>query len=224
MQVVWQVEPALRHLEFAMDVKPTIADGMDKMRYQRYSALVVDCAAADLVQMRDNREQWLKHDPMVIAVAARSARNSDAVTDVDADAVWTLPLLPAEMHRTLLQVRAKELGDRRLHRRFKPARATTLRYSYDGQSYFEAMVRDITETGVAIEAMEPLTAGRALHIQFKLPAMLSPIQSLADVVWRNDRGAAGLRFLQMPQQQHRQLERWLRQARMGMSSGYSYAG
>ena len=41
-ELVNHVAPALQKLEFAMDLKRTIADGMDKMRYERYAALVVD--------------------------------------------------------------------------------------------------------------------------------------------------------------------------------------
>lgn len=220
MSLVWTVEPTLRQLEFAMDVKPTIADGMEKLRYQPYCAVVVDCAAGSLQQVQETRELWLKRDPVVIAVAGRAAEKTDGLAN--ADAVWSYPLLPEEMHKTLLKVRAKMLGDRRLQRRYAVDRATFLRYSYDGEQFFQAMIVDITETGVAVEGVETLVAGRAVQVQFTLPAMLSPIETLADVVWRTDEGRAGLRFLQMPQQQHRQLERWLQQARQGLGFGYSY--
>ena len=61
-----------------------------------------------------------------------------------------------------------------------------------------------------------------VQIEFKLPALLSPIKTLADVVWRTER-RAGMRFLQFPEQQQKQLERWLQRNRLGMSTGYSYA-
>ena len=48
------------------------------------------------------------------------------------------------------------------------------------------------------------------------------VKTLADVVWRTER-RAGMRFLQFPEQQQKQLERWLQRNRLGMSTGYSYA-
>lgn len=218
-ELVWTVEPALRQLEFEMDVKPTVADATDKMRYERYCAVVVDCASASVDQLRDTREQWLKQDPVVIAIAGQSA-TFDGVPA--ADTVWTLPLMPWEVYRTLLSARARVTGDRRLRNRYTPRRSSIFRYSFDGASFYQATIVDVTETGISIEGVEEMSAGGVVHADFKLPAMLTPIQTMADVVWRSGR-RAGLRFLQMPQQQHRQLERWLKQARQGMSSGYSYA-
>lgn len=218
-QLVDAVEPTLRDLEFEMDVKPTIPDGADKLRYLRYNALVLDCSAGRLWQVQQTRDTWLNPDPALIAVAERDLYSCDLD---DADAIWRLPLLPGEMYRTLLNVRAKATGDRRLRRRCTPHRASSVRYSYDGQNFHQATIVDVTETGLAVESLEPLVPGCAIHLEFRLPAMLSSIQTLADVVWRNDHRRAGLRFLQMPREQHRQLERWLNQLRLGMSSGYSY--
>jgi hypothetical protein len=222
MQLVWTVEPTLRQLEFAVDVKPTMADGTDKLRYQSYNAVVVDCSSGDLQQVAETRSTWLNRDPVLIAVTpGTTARNSDRLDE--ADAVWTLPLLAREMYQTLLHVRARALGDRRLRRRQPLERAAFARYTYDGRLFYEALIMDINEAGIAIAGLENLVAGSAVHVQFTLPAMLSPIQALADVVWRTDDGRAGLRFLQMPEQQHRQLERWLDQSRKGMNSGLPYA-
>ena len=219
-QLADHVGQALHKLEFEMDLKPTLPDGMDKMRYERYCALLLDRAAGDPQAMDTSREQWLKRDPVVVAIGGQPARSFDGVPG--ADTVWTVPLMPWEVYRTLLNIRTREVGDRRLRKRFTPARSTTLRYSYDGEHFSEATIVDITETGVAIAGFETFAAGQALQLQFKLPAMLSPIQTLADVVWCADR-RAGLRFLQMPQQQHKQLERWLERSRRGMATGYSYA-
>ena len=220
MELVWKVEPALRQLEFEMDVKTNVADALDKMRYERYCAVVIDCSSGNAAQLCDGRERWLKRDPVVIAIAGEGTSNFDGVPD--ADAVWTQPLMPWEVYRTLLDARARATGDRRLRGRYKPPRPSVFRYSFDGVSFFQATIIDITETGVSIEGVEEMVSGGVVHADFKLPAMLSSIRTMADVVWRNGR-RAGLRFLQMPQQQHRQLERWLNQSRQGMSTGYSYA-
>ena len=219
-ELVWKVEPTLRMLEFDVDLKPTVADGIDKMRYQGYSALVVDCSAGTPEQLRKSREQWLKRDSTIIAVAARGGSTYDGIPG--ADTVWTQPLMPWDMYRTLLEVRTREVGDRRLRKRVAPSRPTSLRYSYDGNNFCEAKIADITETGIAVEGVSEMPTGHPLQVEFKLPAMLGAIQSMADVVWQTER-RAGLRFVQMDETQRKRLERWLKQSRLGLSTGYSYA-
>ena len=219
-KVVSTVEPALERLEFEVDLKPTVADGMDKMRYERYNALVVDCAAGSLQQVDESRSQWLKTDSTVIAVTPSGAGTWEGIPGVDQ--VWAQPLMQWEVYRTLLDIRTQAVGDRRLRKRYSLPRAAALRYSADGQRFFEAAIVDVTETGLAVEGVEALVTGHPVQIEFKLPALLSPIKTLADVVWRTEK-RAGMRFLQFPEQQQKQLERWLQRNRLGMSTGYSYA-
>ena len=106
-------------------------------------------------------------------------------------------------------------------KRFTLNRPAPFRYNVAGAQH-EAVIIDVTETGIAIEGVQALPNGITVPVEFKLPAMLSPISTVAEVVWRNDR-RAGLRFLQLQPQQQRQLERWLQHSRQGMTTGYSYA-
>jgi len=217
--LVFHLDSALRKLEFEMDLKPTVSAGMDKMRYERYNAVVVDSAAGTLTEVARNRDQWLKTDPTVIVVGRESTNSLDGVHG--AHTVWTLPLVPWEVYRTLLNVRTQATGDRRLRKRFTLNRPAPFRYNVAGAQH-EAVIIDVTETGIAIEGVQALPNGITVPVEFKLPAMLSPISTVAEVVWRNDR-RAGLRFLQLQPQQQRQLERWLQHSRQGMTTGYSYA-
>ena len=222
-QLVDNVEPALRRLEFEMDLKPTVVEGIHKMRYERYCAVLVDSGAGSIEQIDESRGMWLKRDSTVIAITPQGATTYDRFPG--ADAVWTQPLIPWEVHRTLLNLRSRETCDRRLRARYAPTRETPLRYSYDGIEFHEASILDLTETGVAIEGAEAMSNGNVVYIEFKLPAMLNRIQTAASVVWRTER-RAGLHFVGLPENQQRQLERWLRQARLGMSTGhttFSYA-
>ena len=222
-QLIWTVEPTLRQLEFAVEVKQSVAGAMDTLWRTRYDALVVDCSESGPDGLRAARQPQLNRESVLIAIAGRARHRPKELAEAGADAVWQQPLTPHEIFRTLVAARGMATGDRRLQRRQALDRAAFFRYSYDGQQFFEAIIVDITETGAAIEALEALTAGRAMQVEFTLPAMRSPIQAIADVVWRNDSRRAGVRFLQMSETHQRQLERWLRSSRLGMRSGYSYA-
>lgn len=222
-QLVWTVEPTLRQLEFAVSVKLTTAEAMETLRRKHYDTVVVDCGNGHIEELREVRSTPLNRQSVMIAITAKAAHKPEQLAEAGADAVWNRPLLPEQVFRTLVAARGIATGDRRLQCRQQLERAAFLRYSYDGQQFFESIIVDVTEVGVAIEGLEPLTAGRAMQIQFSLPAMRSPIQAIADVVWRNDSGRAGLRFLQISENHLRQLERWLRSSRLGMRPNYTYA-
>jgi CheY-like chemotaxis protein len=223
MNVVWTVEPVLRQLEFDVELKPTVAEGSECLRYARFTAVLVDCARVHSSELAHLRESQINRDIPIIAIAERPGRKVEMLCEAGADAVWTRPLYSDQVHRQIMGIRASVLGDRRLQRRQPLHHPCVLRYSYDGRQFFQSAIVNITETGVAIEGLEELVAGRAVQVKFALPAMQSAIEAVADVVWRNDSGRAGLRFLQMPEQQHRQLERWLRCSRLGLSTGYTYS-
>lgn len=223
MNLVWTLEPVLRQLEFHVDMKPSLAEGSECMRYARYNAVLVDCAKAHSSELQALRRCELNRTTPLIAIAERAGRKAEMLAEAGADQVWARPLFPDRVHRDMMIVRASLLGDRRLKRRVTMEKPVLLRYSYDGQNFFQAAVLDITESGVAIDAVEQLTAGRAVQVQFTLPAMQSAIQAVADVVWRSETGRAGLTFLQMSEEQRRRLERWLHCSRRGMSTGYLYA-
>ena len=223
MHLVWSIEPVLRQLEFAVDLKATVTEGFECLRYTRYNAVLVDCAKTHSSELPELRRSQLNRTTPLIAIAERPGRKAEMLSEAGADAVWTRPLYPDRVHRDIMAVRASVLGDRRLQPRVTMERPVLLRYSYDGRQFFQAAILDITETGIAIDAVEAVAAGRAMQVQFTLPATQSEIQAVADVVWRSETGHAGLRLLQMTEEQRRRLERWLHCSRRGMSTGHMYA-
>jgi PilZ domain len=218
-QLVWAVDPVLRELEFEVSVKPTLAEGMEYVRRTRYNTVVVDCANGGAEGLREVRLAPLNRESILIAVTNRA--KPEEVAEAGADALWQRPLLPARVFQTLVDARGIATGERRFEPRQQLDRAAFLRYSFNGEEFHESIIVDVTESGVAIESIEPLIAGRALQVQFSLPAMLSPIKAIADIVWRSESGKAGLRFLQMSEAHHRRLERWLRCFRLGMRTSCS---
>ncbi len=222
-QLVWSVEPALRQLQFEVEVKRSVAESMDALRLTRYNTVVIDARCGRLQELRQARDFPLNRESIMIAVAGGCRITPKELAQAGADAVWIRPLLQDQVFQTLVAARGVATGDRRLNRRHKLDHAAFLRYSYNGRQFFESIILDISATGVAIESLEKVTVGRAVQVQFALPAMLSNIQALAEVLWHDGNGRAGLRFLEMSEDHHRQLERWLENFGLGMSAHCSFA-
>lgn len=78
-------------------------------------------------------------------------------------------------------------------------------------SLVQVLLADVNEFGAAIRFERgdlPTTNG--LNLEFALPGTSNRISCLAEVVWQDFQGCAGLRFLDMPSPARQQLAEWLR--------------
>jgi hypothetical protein len=70
----------------------------------------------------------------------------------------------------------------------------------------------LSESGAAIhfEAGD-LPASTILNLDFALPGSPDRVHATAELVWQDNQGAAGLRFLDMPSFARKQLAEWLKE-------------
>jgi hypothetical protein len=71
-----------------------------------------------------------------------------------------------------------------------------------------AIVLDLNERGLAIQAAEPLPPSR-IPLRFILPGTEFLIEGRGDVIWADDGGRAGILFTEMPASSKRQLKQWV---------------
>ena len=77
----------------------------------------------------------------------------------------------------------------------------------------------MSESGVAIN-FEPgdLPASTILNLDFALPGNPERVHATAELVWQDNQGSAGLRFLDMPSFARKQLSEWLKETSKGSNS------
>ena len=73
-----------------------------------------------------------------------------------------------------------------------------------------ALVQDLTESGLSIQAAEPLLPMRGLSLRFVLPETTQVVHAIGDFVWTDKAGRAGLFFTDVPAACRRDLQAWLR--------------
>jgi hypothetical protein len=71
-----------------------------------------------------------------------------------------------------------------------------------------ALVLDISEDGLAVQASEPLPATE-LPLRFILPGTAYMIEGSGEVTWADDTGRAGIFFSELTPAARRQLKAWL---------------
>src|SRR5258708_35695635 len=76
----------------------------------------------------------------------------------------------------------------------------------------QILVADLSDSGAAIrcEGGDVPAAGN-LNLEFTLPGNPEIIHATAELVWQDNDGAAGVRFLDMPSYSRKRLARWLKE-------------
>jgi hypothetical protein len=73
-----------------------------------------------------------------------------------------------------------------------------------------ALVQDLTEHGVSLQAAEPLVPMRGLSLRMVLPGTTQVVHATGDFAWTDRSGRAGLFFTDIPTACRRDLQAWLR--------------
>jgi hypothetical protein len=71
------------------------------------------------------------------------------------------------------------------------------------------IIRDLTESGIAIQAVAPLRENQQLRVSFDLLSPRVRVEAIARVVWADAGGQGGLEFSALPLRTRRALRDWL---------------
>jgi hypothetical protein len=71
------------------------------------------------------------------------------------------------------------------------------------------IIRDLNETGVAIQALAPLRTNQQIHLRFELLNPRVRVETAGRVAWANTIGQAGVEFVNLPQRSQRLLKEWI---------------
>lgn len=194
--------------ELAIDQEACVSEPhtMELLALGHYSALLVDFdlpGAAQVVHMA--RLAPAQRRPVVFAVISEL---TDVGSTFQAGANFVLykPLVRDQVLRSLRAGRAFMQSDRRRSSRQKAESLVYLRFG--DVCPVPALVLDISEDGLAVQASEPLPAAE-LPLRFILPGTTYMIEGNGEVTWADDTGRAGIFFSELTPAARRQLKAWL---------------
>jgi PilZ domain-containing protein len=96
-----------------------------------------------------------------------------------------------------------------------PRRRSLPRYTLRSLAYVKldhangGIIRDISERGVALQAVTPLSSGAVLMLRFDLLSPRVRIEVPGHVAWSDETGQAGVCFSGLPPRQVRALREWI---------------
>jgi hypothetical protein len=72
-----------------------------------------------------------------------------------------------------------------------------------------AILRDLSEFGIALQTVTPLTPDQQVQLRFELPAPRVRIEAAGRIAWTDAWGQAGVQFVDLPERSQRLLKEWV---------------
>jgi c-di-GMP-binding flagellar brake protein YcgR len=80
-----------------------------------------------------------------------------------------------------------------------------------GKKQKQAQLVNLSQGGMQIITDAAIDSAAELQVSFDLPGSKSSLKAKAEIVWQDQRGNLGVRFLKVPAIQQRALQLWLAQ-------------
>ncbi|MFZ0939486.1 MAG: PilZ domain-containing protein, partial [Candidatus Sulfotelmatobacter sp.] len=195
-----------------------LATAIDRLRRQRFDALVIDFenakAAAEIFEEGCRLNSGSA--PITVALVAERARARDILSS-GAHFVLYKPLSEEKAKAGLRAVTALLSRERR--RAYRVAVQAPVELSLPDTRKMEGILLDLSETGMDVLTAEPQVPGALINFCFELPDGSLEIRVHGQVAWAKPNGQTGVHFLDLSEPIRAQLRSWLQAAAAAHGEG-----
>lgn len=199
---------AFAELGIEYRVSASVPETLEILATEHHSALILDFDLPDAVGVAKVMRTVSKRRPVLFGMVGAST-SVGGVFQAGANFVLYKPLDLQQVLHSLRAGRGFMQEDRRSRPRQK---SDTLAYLQFPTGIVPALVQDVTEQGLSLEAAEALTPLRAVPLRFLLPGSSQVVHAIADLIWADDNGRAGLFFSKIAPACRRDLQAWLKKS------------
>jgi CheY-like chemotaxis protein len=183
------------------------SEALDILAAGQHSAFLVDFDLPHAAQVaRAARNLAGKKRPILFGMIGAGTAIGD-VFQAGANFVLYKPLDLLQVLHSFRAAQGFMQSDRRSSSRQK---SETLAYLQLPTGTIPALVQDLTDQGISIQAAERLVPMRGVSLRFLLPHSSQVVHATGDFIWADQEGRAGLFFCDMPAACRRDLEAWLK--------------
>lgn len=198
---------AFAELGIEYRVSASVAETLEILAAEHHSALIVDFDLPDAVCVaKMARTLSEKRRPVLFGMIGAATPVGSAF-QAGANFVLYKALEAQQVLHSLRAARGFMHGDRRSETRQK---SETLAYLQFPTGVVPALVLDVTEQGLSLQAAEGLTPLRGVPLRFILPGNEQVVHATGDFIWADGNGRAGLFFSKIAPACRRDLQAWLK--------------
>jgi hypothetical protein len=195
------------HMEVAVESEPQKA--IARLSKSKIDALIVDCdlnGSCQLLRQLQAPQKQPNTVPLVIMGGPNSVSNFD---ETGALFAFEKPISVEQAVRTLSAARNMIVDGRlRYHR---TGIEVPVAVSCKGKDMKQAHLVNVSQGGMQVHTDHFIDADTVLQVHFELPGARAAMKTHAQVVWRDNCGNFGMRFLNVSRPQQRTLQLWLAQ-------------
>jgi hypothetical protein len=196
---------ALDEVAMEQEVCLSAPEALDLTVQRHYSALVIDFdlpGAATVARMA--RLAPSRRRPVIFGMIGALTEISETF-QAGANFIFYKPLGVEQIVRCLRAGRGFMRPDRRKSQRQS---LESLVYLQFGIAALPAMVLDLNQNGMALQAPEPLPPVQQVPLRFVLPGTSHMVEGMGEVVWADGCGRAGMLFSRLTPASRKYLKQW----------------
>ncbi len=199
---------AFAELGIEYQVSPSASETMEALATGYHSALIVDFDLPHAMQVvKMGRMASGQRRRSVLFGMVGAGKSVGDVFQAGANFVLYKPL---DLLQVLHSLRATQGFMREDRRGSSRKKSETLAYLQVSSRNTPALVQDLTEHGISIQAAEPLVPARGVSLRFLLPGTTQVVHATGDFIWADAQGRAGLFFRDIAAACSRDLQAWLK--------------
>ena len=205
-----QLQTTLDGIDVKWQVCYSPEEAIDAVVHQEYSLLVLDFELPKVRQVARMAHLAAPGQRLLVGAMVTGATPLSTALESDLHFVLHKPLDPEEVEPCLHAYKRSMRAERR--RVVRPEMKSLVQLELDGRPV-PALARDVSEHGVALQAVEPLTRSHDVGVRFLLPGTQHKVEAICEVIWSEADGRAGLFFNELTPQSRRYLRQWLAERR-----------
>jgi len=195
----------------AMERFSDLATAIDRIRQQKFDALIIDFEDAKAAaEVFEEGRRLNSGNPLVtVALVAERLKARDILSG-GAHFVLYKPLSEDKAKAGLRAVTA--LLNRERRRAYRVPVQAPVELTLPDTRKLEGILLDLSETGMDVLTAEPQASGALLKFRFELPDASLEIDAHGQVAWAKPNGQTGVHFLDLDESIKAQLQVWLEAA------------
>jgi hypothetical protein len=208
-KTVRMVARVFKELNVELENSPDFDTALSSAASQRFDAIVVDDCIQESAALLAKALELPSCNKSVRIVLAESSAPMDVFLRTRTQIIIYKPLSADRVRHGLRAVRNLMARDRRQGSK-RVRTKLQARVGYGKASVGRVLIVDISESGAAVRCETgELPSFCNLNLEFTLPGDSENIRATTELVWREDSGSAGLRFLDMASSARKRLAQWL---------------
>ena len=194
------------HMDVSVECEPERA--VERLTHSKIDALIVDCdltGSAKLFAALQSQQNQFNTVPLVIMGGPECMATRDQTGALFA---FQKPISVEQAVRTLSAARCMVLDGRLRYQRI--GLDVPVVVQHEDRVMADAHLVNVSQGGMRF-LTERAFEEDALQVSCELPGSQSVLKAQAEVVWRDESGNVGVRFVKIPPQHQRALQLWLAQ-------------